>query len=106
MIYEDIICPVCGMACDDIRVELKEGKVITHNACLMGDAKFQELTSDHRIIAPTIEGAVVDWKVAIKRSADMLKDARRPLIYMGSETSIEAMKVGIEIARVSRRNCG
>ncbi|KAF5413041.1 MAG: formylmethanofuran dehydrogenase subunit B [Candidatus Methanophagaceae archaeon] len=98
MIYEDIICPVCGMACDDIRVELKEGEVITHNTCLMGDAKFQELISDHRIIEPTIDGDVVDWKDAIKRSADMLKDARRPLIYMGSETSIEAMKVGIDIA--------
>jgi formylmethanofuran dehydrogenase subunit B len=98
MIYEDIICPVCGMACDDIRIELKEDKVVTHNACLMGDSKFQELTSAHRIIAPTIEGNVVDWKEAIKLSADMLEDARRPLIYIGSETSIEAMKVGIDIA--------
>jgi formylmethanofuran dehydrogenase subunit B len=54
MIYEDIICPVCGMACDDIVVELKEGVVVTHNACLMGNSKFQELTSAHRIIAPAI----------------------------------------------------
>ena len=98
MIYEDIVCPVCGMACDDIVVELKDGEVTTHNACFMGNAKFQELTSDHRLISPTIDGQVTEWKEAIKRSADILRDARRPLIYIGSETSIEAMKVGIDIA--------
>jgi formylmethanofuran dehydrogenase subunit B len=98
MIYEDVICPVCGMACDDIVVELKESEVITHNACFMGDAKFQELTSKHRITEPTLNGAVVDWREAIKWTADMLKDAKRPLIYMGSETSIEAMKVAIDLA--------
>ena len=98
MIHEDIICPVCGMACDDIEVELKDDEVVTKNTCLMGDSKFQELTSKHRLVSPTVDGEKVEWKEAIAKSAEILKNAKRPLIYIGSETSVEAMKVGLQIA--------
>lgn len=88
------------MACDDIEVEVKEDEIITKNICLMGNSKFQELTSKCRLVSPTIDGEEVEWKEALKRSAEILKNAKRPLIYIyiGSETSVEAMKVGINMA--------
>lgn len=27
MIYKNIVCPVCGAACDDIQVEFGDGKI-------------------------------------------------------------------------------
>ena len=37
----DVMCPVCGIACDDIEVELDDVSVVTRNACIMGDAKLR-----------------------------------------------------------------
>lgn len=94
----DVTCPVCGMSCDDIYVELTDEAVTTKNACLMGDAKFQELRSPHRVLHPEIHGEEADWNECLEKAADILVNAKRPFFFMGSETSNEAMAVGIEIA--------
>ena len=96
----DVTCPVCGMSCDDVEIELTKDKVTTKNACLMGDAKFQELRSHHRMVYPTVYGEKVDWKDALDTAADILLKAKRPFFFMGSETSNEAMAIGIEIAEL------
>jgi len=94
----DVTCPVCGMSCDDCEIELTPTSVTTKNACLMGDAKFQELRSPHRLVYPTVNGERVSWEEALNAAADILVKAKRPFFFMGSETSNEAMAVGIEIA--------
>jgi len=99
MIYENITCSVCGMACEDILVDIDDDHMNVENACLMGNAKLKELRSPHRIKEPYIDGKVAEWNEAIKMSADILKDATRPLLFIGSETSTEAMHVGIEMAQ-------
>src|SRR5512146_1880873 len=96
----DVTCPVCGMSCDDVEIELTKDTVTTKNACMMGDAKFQELRSHHRLVYPTVYGEKADWKDAIDAAADILLKAKRPFFFMGSETSNEAMAVGIEIAEL------
>ncbi|MGV8175211.1 MAG: formylmethanofuran dehydrogenase subunit B [Methanothrix sp.] len=102
MSAKNIICPVCGASCDDIAVELSDGKIEVKNACKMGNAKFQEIVSSHRIREPVVidDGAVRPalWDEAIERTARILAKARRPLIFMGSETSCEAMEVGLHLA--------
>ncbi|HIH77601.1 MAG TPA: formylmethanofuran dehydrogenase subunit B [Halobacteria archaeon] len=98
MIFENINCSVCGMACDDLIVDVDNDKVTVENGCLMGNAKLQELVSENRIREPYIYGRPAKWDDAIKKSAEILKNAKRPLIFIGSETSTEAMHVAIEIA--------
>jgi len=94
----DVTCPVCGMSCDDILVELTDDAIVTKNACLMGDAKFQELRSHHRIKKPLLFGQEAEWNAVLEYTAEMLVNAKRPLLFMGSETSTEAMSVGIAMA--------
>ena len=94
----DVTCPVCGMSCDDCEIELTPTSVTTKNACMMGDAKFQELRSAHRLVHPIVNGEKVSWKEALDAAADILVKAKRPFFFMGSETANEAMAVGIEIA--------
>ncbi len=99
---KNIICPVCGASCDDIQVELRGGEIQTKNACKMGNAKFQEIVSPHRIREPQIKekGSFrsASWRDAVSRAAEILAGAKRPLIFMGSETSCEAMEVGLHLA--------
>jgi len=101
MIYKNIICPVCGAACDDIQVEFGNGKIEAKNACKMGNAKFQEIVSSHRIMQPLIEvkGKLTSaaWDEALEKATDILVSAKRPLFFMGSETSCEAHEIGLKI---------
>ncbi len=99
--FKNLVCPVCGASCDDVQVELNQGKLTVKNACKMGNAKFQEMVSDHRIRDPLIKenGSFrkAAWDEAIEKAAQILANSRRPLIFMGSETSCEAMEVGLHL---------
>ena len=101
MFTKNIICPVCGGSCDDIQVELGDGEITVKNACKMGNAKFQEVVSSHRIRDPLIKEngklTKADWNDAITKAAEILTSAKRPLLFIGSETSCEAQEVGLHI---------
>jgi formylmethanofuran dehydrogenase subunit B len=101
MIPKNLICPVCGASCDDIQVDLKGNALTVRNACKMGNAKFQEIVSEHRIREPFLRenGSIrkCSWDEAISQAARILTDANRPLIFIGSETSCEAMEVGLHL---------
>ena len=102
MATKNIICPVCGASCDDIQVELEGQDLTVRNACKMGNAKFQEVISPHRIRQPLLrengELRGASWEEAIEKAARILANSERPLLFMGSETSTEAMEVGIHMA--------
>lgn len=101
MTFKNIICPVCGASCDDIQVDLTEDGLTVKNACKMGNAKFQEIVSAHRIKEPMLKDGSgfrnVPWDEAISKASEILAGAKRPLIFMGSETSCEAMEVGLHL---------
>jgi formylmethanofuran dehydrogenase subunit B len=101
MAFKNVICPVCGASCDDIQVALSPGALTTKNACKMGNAKFQEIVSEHRIRVPLVRDngnlRKAQWDEAILRAAKILVEAKRPLLFMGSETSCEAMEVGLHM---------
>jgi formylmethanofuran dehydrogenase subunit B len=102
MVTKNIVCPVCGASCDDIQVELEGQGLTVRNACKMGNAKFQEVVSPHRIREPLVraDGELrrASWDEAIEMTARILANSERPLLFMGSETSTEAMEVGIHMA--------
>ena len=101
MVFKNIVCPVCGASCDDIQVELEGGKITTRNACKMGNAKFHEVVSSHRIRDPMVKDndkmRKADWDEALTKAAEILVSAKRPLFFLGSETSCEAQEVGLHI---------
>ncbi len=101
MTFKNLICPVCGASCDDIQVDLSGDVLTVKNACKMGNAKFQEVASKHRIREPFLRDGrstrKCSWDEAITRAAEILTDAKRPLLFIGSETSCEAMEVGLHM---------
>ena len=97
----DVVCALCGCVCDDIVVEVEDNEVkkVKKGACAVGKSK---LMGHNRIKSPAIRenGALKDcsYDEAIKKAAEILAAARRPLLYGWSSTVCEADKVGVELA--------
>jgi formylmethanofuran dehydrogenase subunit B len=96
----DVVCPLCGCVCDDIVVEVEDNEVKkVRGACAVGKSK---LMGHGRIKSPAIrENGILrecSYGVAIKKAAEILSAAKRPLMYGWSSTVCEATKVGIELA--------
>ncbi len=100
MITEDVVCSFCGCLCDDISVEVVEGKVkrVKH-ACRLGASKIM---GHDRIKSPTIrrngELKEVSYQEAYDRAADILLCAKHPLLYGWASTVCEAQKKGVLLA--------
>lgn len=97
-----VTCPVCGTLCDDIELEVRDGRVVdVANGCPMCESKFQSYTA-HRLLKPLMRKngklVQVSLKEALTRAAEILSEAKYPLLYGWSSTSCEATRVGIELA--------
>lgn len=96
---KNVICSACGACCDDIQIDFNETGMIVGNACKLGNARFQEIVCDRRIREPSIriEGMLkkANWNEALQKSCQILSSSKRPLIFMGSDITCEAMKAGL-----------
>jgi len=99
---EDVICPFCGCLCDDIivRVEGNEIKEV-ENACKFGAHRFLAVR-ENRIRKPMIrrgrDFVETSYDEAIRRTAEILVKAKKPLLYGFSSTSCEVHEIAVEIA--------
>jgi formylmethanofuran dehydrogenase subunit B len=103
VVVKAVTCPVCGSLCDDIELTINDGKIVkVKNGCAMCEAKFLSHRSEHRILKPLVRknGELVETtlKEAIRRAAEILAEANYPVLYGWSNTSCEAISVGIELA--------
>lgn len=92
------VCTGCSLLCEDIEVALKAGgfdKV--KNLCRKGHSHFQTVRGERT--GPVVDGQEVSQDQAIERAAEILKDAKRPLLLGWANTSLEAQSVGIDLAR-------
>lgn len=100
MIAEDVVCSFCGCLCDDLLVDIEDGKVkrVKH-ACRLGASKIM---GHDRIKAPMIrkDGDLVEvsYQEAYDRAADILICAKHPLLYGWASTVCEAQKKGVQLA--------
>lgn len=99
MFFKNIVCPACGAACDDIQVELQEGKFEVKNLCKIGNATFKAIKSPQRLKQAFLKSGdklkPVSWDEALERAAEILTSAKRPLLFIGSENSCETFEVGL-----------
>ncbi|KLK87946.1 formylmethanofuran dehydrogenase [Methanoculleus sediminis] len=102
MIVKDAVCPFCGCLCDDIEVEVEEGRVVAvTNACELGTTKFMgEKRMKNPILRVGDEWKDITYDEAVKYAADMLLAAERPLLYGWSGTHGEAQCVGVHMAEL------
>lgn len=93
-----VTCLGCGLACDDIAVTVRDGRIVeAANACALGIRWF----GDGRV--PTLarirsEGVTVP--TALAEAARILTSAKRPLVYLGADLSMNAQREACALADV------
>jgi formylmethanofuran dehydrogenase subunit B len=97
-VVSDAVCTFCGCLCDDIKLTIDGNQVVlAENACTLGRTGFQEHTVGNRAGA-MIHGAGVPLAEAFTKAAQLLTDARCPIVYGLSESVCEAQRLAVAIA--------
>lgn len=101
-ISKNVICPFCGCLCDDLSVTIDNNRIISvDNGCALANAKFLET---NRLQTPLIREnnklREADYEEAIQITADILKDAERPLLFGWSGTHGEAQCAGVHLCEL------
>ena len=99
-IVENATCTFCGCVCDDMVLTVDvEAKRITKakNACVLGKAWFDEHTIEERPFA-LIDGREATTAEAVEAAAQILANARYPVVYGLSDTTCEAQRQAVAIA--------
>jgi formylmethanofuran dehydrogenase subunit B len=100
-IINDATCTFCGCVCDDMHltVDLDTNKITkAENACVLGRAWFKEHGTEENRPFALIEGRDASTEEAVEAAAQILANARFPLIYGLSDTTCEAQREAVAIA--------
>ncbi|PXF51782.1 MAG: formylmethanofuran dehydrogenase subunit B [Candidatus Methanophagaceae archaeon] len=111
-VTEAAVCPFCACLCDDlvISVDAEKNKITgVKNACKLGVAKFRsaaagsaERTDERRIKKPRVDGEETDYEEAVQRAVEILRTAKKPLVYGLCNSGYEAQRVALKIAKLKR----
>ena len=98
-VVADATCTFCGCVCDDmiLTVDLEHKRIIkSENACILGKAWFKEHGIEERPFA-LIGGREASTEEGVEEAAQILANARFPVIYGLSDTTCEAQRVAVSI---------
>ncbi len=102
MIINDVVCPFCGCLCDDLDVDVQDGRIVrVDNACTLGSTT---MVGDTRLKAPIRRDGncrvETTYDAAIDEAAQILLGADRPVLYGWSSTHGEAQSLGVHLAEL------
>jgi len=95
-IVEHVTCLGCGCACDDIAITVRDGRIAeSRNACALGASWFGDgaVPADARI-----GGAAASRDAALDAAAAILRRARRALVYLAPDISVETQRAAVGLA--------
>jgi len=93
-------CPACGCLCDDIEVEIEQGRIKRiENACAKGAGIFYSSENPDRRNSSQIDGQQVQLDKAIEEATSLLERSPRRLIFGLDNSTLEAQARGIELAQ-------
>jgi formylmethanofuran dehydrogenase subunit B len=101
---QNVVCPICGCLCDDLEVTVENNEIVKmKNGCSVCEAKMVHgYKSEERILQPHVrkDGKLVPVSMdeAVKKAAQILTDAKYPLLFGWSSTVGEAQRIGVELA--------
>ena len=103
-IKTNLVCSGCSLLCDDIAIELEQGKIKkTHHVCARGYGRFYQVDFKYRLLKPLIkrEGKFqeIAYEEALRTASQMLKEAKNPFFYGWSSATSEAQEKGMLLAK-------
>ncbi len=97
-IVENATCTFCGCVCDDMILRVEDNRIVeAKNACVLGKAWFLNHHIEDRPVA-LVNGKPASLEEAVQRAAQILVEARYPVVYGLSDTTCEAQRVAVAIA--------
>jgi formylmethanofuran dehydrogenase subunit B len=94
---ENVTCPFCGLACDDLQVEVSAGMPVPMvNACATGREAYRRLAPVPGLAA-RVGGTPVPLDVAVARAAQILGCANNPL-FGGFATDLSGARRVVQLA--------
>lgn len=96
-------CSGCSLLCDDIIIR-SDGIFIDEvvGACIKGKEHFDHVTAKNRIINPMFREEnnlkKIDWNQGYNTAIELMRKAKKPLLYGFSTVSCEAQLKGIQLA--------
>ncbi|MEG2406811.1 MAG: formylmethanofuran dehydrogenase subunit B, partial [Clostridiales bacterium] len=101
-VHKDVVCGFCGCLCDDLVVEVENNRVSkVSNVCSVGRSKLMHAGTDMPKLR--VNGNEnVSYENAYDAAAEILANAKSPLIYGLSSTTAEANREAVEIAEIVR----
>jgi formylmethanofuran dehydrogenase subunit B len=95
-----LVCTGCGCLCDDVQVEIEDGRLgRMENACARGAAYLQASFNPQRRARGSIRGESCSAGEAIDEAARLLSKAKRRLIFGLDGSTQEAQALAIDLAR-------
>lgn len=97
-VVENVACTVCGCVCDDLRVTVKDNRVVrAEGACGLAEPWYLGQGTHHPAEAE-LDRRPIPLDVAVAHGAQWLRDARSPLIYGLSRSSTAGQRSAIALA--------
>ncbi|MEZ5335125.1 MAG: formylmethanofuran dehydrogenase subunit B [Methanolobus sp.] len=94
---EYYVCTGCALLCDDIEVDTEGNRVTkVHAACRKGVARMKGCSNPMEY---SVDGEKTDMDTAIAKAAEILRNAENPLIFGHGNSSSEAQKKSIALAK-------
>jgi len=96
--FDNIACTQCGCVCDDLRLTVENGRIISaEKACDMAAAWYLAQET-RRPPAASIAGQPATLDAAIARAVEILSQSSAPLIYGLSRSSTEGQRAAVSLA--------
>jgi formylmethanofuran dehydrogenase subunit B len=93
----DVTCLGCGCLCDDIRVAVRDGRVVeAERACSIGRQFFLAEPTAGPIA--TLDGVEITPDAAIAWAADVLAKSTAPVVFGLSRSTLEAQRRAVAVA--------
>ena len=97
-VVKDATCTFCGCVCDDIDLTVDGHKIVeAKRACVLGTAWFLNHEVDNRP-ACLIKGQPASVADGVELASQILANAKYPLVYGLSDTTVESQRVAVAIA--------
>lgn len=92
-----VTCTGCALLCDDIEAIVENNRIKeTKNACRRGAARMKGCTN--RLI-PCIDQKPTDIESSLKKAAQIIRNAKAPMLFGLDNSTCEAQIKGIQLAK-------
>ncbi len=94
-------CMACGCVCDDIELHSEAGRIVqAEPACSLGKNWFLSQTAERLLPDAVLDDQPVSTDAAIATAAQLLHEARWPLVFGLGHSNVEAQREAVWLAEL------